>query len=239
MNPIWFFVIVFAAIIIIFLIAFFIYLLIHHDRSDYKDGGGIQIGGDEKINIFAPANDKAGIHGEKIVNEELRLLLRNDEYLLVNLLLPLKNGRKTEIDCVLVSRKGIFCIETKRWVGHIIGNDEDERWIQQYDDPYKGDITHNNPVSQNKFHCDVLDRILNYKYEIENAVIFCSLEDGSGINSKFVYTVSDFKTWYRSLDDLGITDFEIKQISQILQKYVATNEQIKQFRNEQKNRNKH
>ena len=239
MNPIWFFIIVFAAIIIIFLIAFFIYLLIHHDRSDYKDGGGIQIGGDEKINIFAPANDKAGIHGEKIVNEELRLLLRNDEYLLVNLLLPFKNGRKTEIDCVLVSRKGIFCIETKRWVGHIIGNDEDERWIQQYDDPYKGDITHNNPVSQNKFHCDVLDRILNYKYEIENAVIFCSLEDGSGINSKFVYTVSDFKTWYRSLDDLGITDFEIKQISQILQKYVATNEQIKQFRNEQKNRNKH
>ena len=239
MNPIWFFVIVFAAIIIIFLIAFFIYFLIHHDRSDYKDGGGIQIGGDEKINIFAPANDKAGIHGEKIVNEELRLLLRNDEYLLVNLLLPFKNGRKTEIDCVLVSRKGIFCIETKRWVGHIIGNDEDERWIQQYDDPYKGDITHNNPVSQNKFHCKVLNRILNYKYEIENAVIFCSLEDGSGINSKFVYTISDFKTWYRSLDDLGITDFEIKHISQILQKYVATNEQIKQFRNEQKNRNKH
>ena len=239
MNPIWFFVIVFAAIIIIFLIAFFIYLLIHHDQSDYKDGGGIQIGGDEKINIFAPANDKAGIHGEKIVNEELRLLLRNDEYLLVNLLLPLKNGRKTEIDCVLVSRKGIFCVETKRWVGHIIGNDEDERWIQRYDDPYKGDITHNNPVSQNKFHCDVLDRILNYKYEIENAVIFCSLEDGSGIDSNFVYTISDFKTWYRSLDELGITDFEIKQISQILQKYVATNEQIKQFRNEQKNRNKH
>ena len=239
MNPIWFFVIVFAAIIIIFLIAFFIYLLIHHDQSDYKDGCGIQIGGDEKINIFAPANDKAGIHGEKIVNEELRLLLRNDEYLLVNLLLPLKNGRKTEIDCVLVSRKGIFCIETKRWVGHIIGNDEDERWIQRYDDPYKGDITHYNPVSQNKFHCDVLDRILNYKYEIENAVIFCSLEDGSGINSKFVYTISEFKTWYRSLDELGITDFEIKQISQILQKYVATNEQIKQFRNEQKNRNKH
>ena len=68
---------------------------------------------------------------------------------------------------------------------------------------------------------------------------FCCLEDGSGINSKFVYTVSDFKTWYRSLDDLGITDFEIKQISQILQKYVATNEQIKQFRNEQNNRNKH
>ena len=198
-----------------------------------------KFGGDEKINIFAPANDKAGIHGEKIVNEELRLILRNDEYLLVNLLLPLKNGRKTEIDCVLVSRKGIFCIETKRWVGHIIGNDEDERWIQQYDDPYKGDITHNNPVSQNKFHCDVLDRILNYKYEIENAVIFFSLEDGSGINSNFVYTISDFKTWYRSLDELGITDFEIKQISQILQKYVATNEQIKQFRNEQKNRNKH
>ena len=239
MNPIWFFVIVFAAIIIIFLIAFFIYFLIHNDRIDYKVGGGIQIGGDEKINIFAPANDKAGIHGEKIVNEELRLLLRNDEYLLVNLLLPFKNGRKTEIDCVLVSRKGIFCIETKRWVGHIIGNDEDERWIQQYDDPYKGDITHNNPVLQNEFHCKVLDRVLNYKYEIENAVIFCSLEDGSGINSKFVYTISEFKTWYRTLDELGITDFEIKQISQILQKYVATNEQIKQFRNEQKNRNKH
>ena len=91
---------------------------LRHEKGDYRDGGGTQIGGGERIPFFTPANERAGMWGEKIVNYHLRPLLRQDEYLLANVLLPLKNGHKTEIDCVLISRKGVFCVETKTWVAH-------------------------------------------------------------------------------------------------------------------------
>ena len=110
---------------------------IKHQHGDYNDGGGIHIGAHQRVSFFTPANDRAGIVGEKRANYHLRTLLRNDEYLLTNLLLPLRNGEKTEIDAVLISRKGIFCIEIKHWVGHISGNDEDESWLQEYDDSYR------------------------------------------------------------------------------------------------------
>lgn len=108
--------------------------------------------------------------GEKIVDEHLRLLLREDEYLLANLLIPLGNGFDTEIDCVLISRKGIFCIEIKNWVGHISGSDEDESWLQKYDDPYMNDREHRNPAKQNKRHCAILNRVLYNRYDIDGAV---------------------------------------------------------------------
>ena len=60
----------------------------------------------------------------------LRPLLREDEYLLANLLLPLRNGHKTEIDCVLISRKGIFSLK-QRTGYYISGNDDDEYWHQE------------------------------------------------------------------------------------------------------------
>ena len=89
------------------------------EKGDYGDGGGTIISGEHNVGFFTPENEKAGAYGELKTNYYVRLLLKSDEYLLANLLLPLKNGRKTEIDCVLISRKGVFCIETKNWVGHI------------------------------------------------------------------------------------------------------------------------
>lgn len=201
-----------------------------HDKGDFKDGGGTQLGGNEKIGLFKPANEKAGIRGELFVNNHLRLLLRKDEYLLANLLLPLKNGSKNEIDCILITRKGIFCIETKNWVGHIGGNDEDEYWLQQYDDPYMSDRTHRNPVKQNETHCRILEKFLNYRFEINGAVIFPHLEDRSGIKSNNAFTISEFKYLYRSIDKLIVSETELNQIFSIINKYVATPEQLKQHR---------
>ena len=94
-----------AVVIVIIIIA--IASSINHDRGDYNDGGGTQIGGSETIPLLTPENDRAGLWGEKVVNYHLRLLLRKDEYLLANLLLPLRNGHKAEIDCVLITRKGM------------------------------------------------------------------------------------------------------------------------------------
>ncbi len=207
-----------------------------HDKGDYGDGGGQQIGGEGRISFFAPANDRAGMRGERHVNYHLRPLLREDEYLLVNVLLPLKNGHKTEIDCVLISRKGIFCVETKNWVGHIRGNDEDEYWVQTYDDPDMNDRYHKNPIKQNEGHCAILERILNGNYQVENVVIFADLEDGFGINSDYAFSIGQFKRYYRGLNDDIIYLPDLKFIYQKLVKYVASEEELKQHRMDTKKR---
>ena len=135
------------------IIALVIIALRNYNKGDYKDGGGNIIGANNSTSFFSPKNERAGVRGEKIANYHLRPLLRNDEYLLGNFLFSLDNERFTEIDCILISRKGIFCIETKKWVGHISGTDSDDVWIQRYDDPGLDDRSHPNPVKQNNRHC--------------------------------------------------------------------------------------
>lgn len=203
---------------------------IKHQHGDYNDGGGIHIGAHQRVSFFTPANDRAGIVGEKRANYHLRTLLRNDEYLLTNLLLPLRNGEKTEIDAVLISRKGIFCIEIKNWVGHISGNEEDEYWTQKYDDPNKEDKKHENPIWQNDFHCTIIKEKLNIYCPINNVVIFYRLEYGRRINSKYIYTVRKFRDYYRSLDSNVIPESSLKIIYQKLKPYIATLEQLQRHR---------
>ena len=159
-------------IIVIFVVVVKIVSKKDHDIVMIMRNGKTDVGIDEKASFPILANDQAGIVGENEVNDLLSFLLRSDEYLLPNLLLPLWNGEKTEIDCVLISRKGIFCIEIKHWVGHISGNDEDEFWLQEYDDSYWEDKWHRNPVKQNNGHCVILKKKLNNRYWINNVVIF-------------------------------------------------------------------
>lgn len=234
-NDMWqVYVAIIAVVIILFV--FIVALASRHNRGDYGDGGGSQIGGNDHIPFFAPANDRAGIWGERLVNHHLRPLLKADEYLIANLLLPLRNGFKTELDCVIVSHKGIFCIETKKWVGHISGNDEDEYWLQEYDDPSMEKQHRKNPVRQNEAHCAALRRILYGQYSIENIVIFADLEDGWNIESNHTYDIRGFKSFYRNLDDERLNPIQIEAVSQKLQQYVASPEELKRYRDEMNNR---
>ena len=119
-----------AAIVIIVVFLFIVIL-----SKAIKIGGTSEQYG-QKASIFTPIQEQRGIEGERAVISELYKMIENDEFLLHNLLIPLRNNHTTEIDVVLISRKGIFCIEIKNWVGKIIGNDESEMWIQEYDDLY-------------------------------------------------------------------------------------------------------
>lgn len=232
----WWIALVVVTVIILIIIIVAIVSGNTHDKGDYQDGGGTQVGGGERIPFFTPANERAGMWGEKLVNYHLVPLLRENEYLLANLLLPLKSGHKTELDCVLVSRKGIFCIETKNWVGHISGTDDDEYWHQKYDDSYTEDRDRRNPVKQNEGHCAILERKLHNNYQVDNIVIFANLEDGCGIESEYVFTVHSFKDYYRELNDDELSPSQIKAVYEMLRPFVATPEELKQHREETRRR---
>ena len=73
----------------------------------------------QKLNNDLSITDLKGAEGERYVNSKLELLPEGSEFILTNLLLPTYGGHKTEIDTVLVTKKGIFCIEIKNWIGKI------------------------------------------------------------------------------------------------------------------------
>lgn len=75
-----------------------------------------------------------------------------------------------QIDHLVVnnSLKLCFVIETKMWGGKITGSSKDDLWIQEKD----GQIKYlNNPIKQNKCHCDAVRR--SYQgYHTYNIVVF-------------------------------------------------------------------
>ncbi len=177
-----------------------------------------------------PIQEKRGKEGEETCTQRLSRLLEDDEYLLTNLLIPTGRDRKTEIDAVLISRKGAFCIEIKNWVGHISGKQEDEYWWQQYDDPRKQDKKHRNPYLQNEKHCDKLDKIFKGKYKFGNIVLFPQIEDRSNLYSDATFDLNEFIRSYRRLEKTSLKYHQIKEIYERLKIYQPTEEELKEFK---------
>ncbi|RMA79104.1 nuclease-like protein [Metamycoplasma subdolum] len=175
-------------------------------------------------------NEIRGIQGENIVNSYLNRLVLNDEYLLTNVLLPVRKGN-TEIDSILITRKGIFCIEIKNWIGKIIGNDADLEWIQIYRDARKESKLHKNPVKQNEKHCGVLSKYLNYDFKVYNLVLFSNIEDGSKLFSEWTFDIKYFYKNYHTLPDI-LSDEQIQKAASVLIEYQANTTQLEMHKKE-------
>lgn len=171
---------------------------------------------------YLPNQEIAGLKGELQGRSSLSTIIRSGEYQLGNLKLPTSSGSIAEIDSVLLTRKGIFCVEIKTWIGHISGSDEDDKWLQAYDDTDKGINEWNNPVKQNQWHCKVLKKLLNDKFYIHNIVLFINLEDGSGIDSDYTYTIEEFRQYFNSLEDNKISDIDLRMLNTQLERYKNT-----------------
>lgn len=109
-----------------------------------------------------------GKNGERFVNRKLRELDPTKYKVLDDLLLPSSgNTKTTQIDHVVVSNYGIFCIETKAHKGWIFGNANDQYW-RQIIYKYKGEFY--NPLRQNYVHVKALEALI--KPQFPSAPIF-------------------------------------------------------------------
>lgn len=94
-----------------------------------------------------------GLVGEYVVNSKLERELPAGVYHLIpGLMLPVEGGT-TQIDHVVVSRYGIFVIETKAMKGWIFGQENEARWTQKF--PRKS-YPFQNPLRQNRLHTKTL-----------------------------------------------------------------------------------
>ena len=111
-----------------------------------------------------------GAEGERRVNATLsRKLAEQDYILLEDLTLPTSKGT-TQVDHIVLSRFGIFVIETKNMSGWIFGGKKQARWTQVL---RRRKSQFQNPIRQNYHHVKVVQELLGLKLDqLENLVAF-------------------------------------------------------------------
>jgi len=116
-----------------------------------------------------------GVTGETMVNLAAQLFLnKNDYHLIKNITIPTEDGT-TQIDHIIVSRFGVFVVETKNMKGWIFGGERQKMWTQQI---YKSKHRFQNPLHQNYKHTKTLEAALGLTPEkLISVVVFVG--DGS------------------------------------------------------------
>ncbi|MDU5263500.1 MAG: nuclease-related domain-containing protein, partial [Clostridium celatum] len=121
--------------------------------------------------LIKPYESKVkGYVGEKLVAKKLSKLNKRKYKIINNLLLKTSRGT-TQIDHIVVSRYGIFVIETKNYKGIITGNEYDDSWNQIL---FNNKEVLRNPIKQNNGHIKALkDAIPTLKYKkIKSIIVF-------------------------------------------------------------------
>lgn len=110
-----------------------------------------------------------GWFGESAVSFATWLSLDSDVYFpLNNVTIGTKNGT-TQIDHIIVSRYGIFVIETKNMEGWIFGNEKQSQWTQVL---YGKKFRFQNPLHQNYRHTKALEEFLGLSGAHFHSVVF-------------------------------------------------------------------
>ena len=79
------------------------------------------------LDLAQSEQKRAGIRGEKFTIKLIRETMRNEDILLCNVRISFE-GKKTEIDNVILNKRGIYIIEVKNYVGTITGGLNDYEW---------------------------------------------------------------------------------------------------------------
>ena len=83
--------------------------------------------------------------------------------------LPTEDGT-TQIDHIIVSRYGVFVVETKNMKGWIFGNPDQKTWTQKI---YKHSTNFQNPLHQNYKHLKSLESLLGLNdQQVHSLVVF-------------------------------------------------------------------
>ena len=163
-----------------------------------------------------------GYECELNFNRTLRYFIGKDDYLISNLVLKNKKETIGEIDSVLISRKGIFCIEIKNTRGSGKGQESTLHWKFRKKPDSKAYTRVENPVMQNARHIEIFEKIFGFNYFINNVVVFPNAFSLNNINSDKVYRTDTFLKYFKSLKEDKLTKKEILRIVDRLCDYNST-----------------
>lgn len=99
-----------------------------------------------------------GWFGEKWTKDALDSLDK-DKYIVLNDIMIKTKDFTHQIDHIVLSKYGIFVIETKQYNGYITGNKYDKKWVCHYKN--KQELLYTNPIRQNYGHVMAICELLN------------------------------------------------------------------------------
>lgn len=109
-----------------------------------------------------------GYIGEKRIHKRLQSLgelyhVFHDVYL------TKEDGNTTQVDHIVVSKMGIFVIETKNYTGWIFGSEKQRKWTQVI---YKNKQSFYNPILQNRTHVKALKQLFQIDHDVHSIIVF-------------------------------------------------------------------
>jgi hypothetical protein len=119
-----------------------------------------------------------------------------DYHLLNHLTLPVSGGT-TQIDHVLVSRFGVFVIETKDYQGWIFGSQDSAQWTQVL---YRAKFRFQNPIRQNYRHVLAVRALLDFlpADAVRPVVVFTGESEFKTTMPDGVFTLKGFLAYIES-----------------------------------------
>jgi hypothetical protein len=142
--------------------------------------------------------------GEALVSRELQSNFNGPDYHLLNhITLKLKNGT-TQIDHILVSRFGVFVIETKDYNGWIFADAKQATWTQVL---YRQKFKFQNPIFQNMRHVEAVKDTLDFLPSscIQSLVVFTGSAKFKTVMPPGVFTPSELIKYLRNHTDEAIS----------------------------------
>ena len=106
-----------------------------------------------KKNLFTYVVGRAGEHWTK----EAMKKLPQETYIILNDIMISVNNKTYQIDHIIISKYGLFVIETKQYHGYITGNKYDKKWVRVLG---KKRYYYTNPIRQNFGHIKAISELL-------------------------------------------------------------------------------
>nr|NIV16857.1 NERD domain-containing protein [Woeseiaceae bacterium] len=155
-----------------------------------------------------------GARGESRVNSVLHQNLPPREYKVFHDIILDTGWGLTQIDHIVVSRYGIFVIETKNFSGWIFGDAKSKQWTQII---YRNKSRFQNPLHQNYKHAKAVESFLSLgRRYVHSVVVFAG-------NAKFktdlpdnVIHLHDLCPYVLSYQDLILGTNRVREIAAIL-----------------------
>ena len=169
------------------------------------------------VSIWRRRPTVIGRRGERRVSSVLAGL-PSSRYKVLNDVLLLNSNRSSQIDHLVISRCGIFVIETKNIRGWIHGSESATTWTQTI---YRNKYKFLNPIHQNLSHVRGLRALLNYPSHVP--IFPVVVISGSGVlknvqvNSPVIY-VNELKKFIELAGDEILSD---EQVENLLEKIRA------------------
>ena len=187
----------------------------------------------EKLAFNIKHNGDVGAYGEYLTQYLFNSVRFKGYYkTLQNIYVPYKDST-SEIDVLVVHKKGIYVIESKNYSGWIFGSENQQQWTQMLNKNTKEKFY--NPVKQNKTHIKALSEYLQIEpSKMKSYIVFserCELKKVPENTDQYVITKRNYllDLINRDMTDKQdiLTNEEIDEIARKLEPLTNASQEVK------------